>query len=197
MMIRLLTGGGAILMCSTPGLAAGEHGGGAVQPSCRGCWHCRLDVGYLRHGRVRGWEVRLGTRSCAWVCKGVSEYIFQSLEQAKQEREAAQATHREYVEQLQTAQTQASAIVEEGRRDALVLRGKIEEQAKANADAALERAKREIALATDNAVKELYTLSATLATEVASRVIEKEIDAGTHERLIAESIEEIGRLHQN
>ena len=47
---------------------------------------------------------------------------------------------------------------------------------------------------TDTAVKDLYTLSAKLATDVASRVIRKELDTKEHERLIAESIEELRQL---
>jgi len=194
-MIRLLSGGGAILIGSVPALAAGEHGGGASNPFAG-------DFGTALWTFIIFGLVVLVLGKFVWppilrALQQREDYIYQSLEQAKQEREAAEATHREYAEKLQAAKAEATAIVEEGRRDAEVLRGKIEEQAKANADAALERAKREIALATDNAVKELYTLSATLATEVAGRVIEKEIDAGTHERLIADSIEEIARLERN
>lgn len=195
MMIKLLTGCGATLMCAMPALAAEEHGGGASNPFAG-------DLGTALWTFIIFGLVVLVLGKFVWppILRGLQkreDYIYQSLEQAKQEREAGEAAHREYAEKLQTAQAEASAVVEEGRRDAEVLRRKIEEQAKANADAALERAKREIALATDNAVKELYTLSATLATEVARRVIEKEIDAGTHERLIAESIEAISRLERN
>ena len=46
-------------------------------------------------------------------------------------------------------------------------------------------------MATDTAVKELYTLSAELATGVASKLIAKELDARDHERLIEESIQEL------
>ena len=195
MITRWIAGGGAALVCSAPVLAAEEHGGGASNPFAG-------DIGtalwtFIVFGLV---VFVLGKFVWPQILRALQQredYIYQSLEQAKQEREAAEAAHREYVEKLQSARVEASAVVEEGRRDAEVLRRKLEEQAKANADAILERAKREIALATDNAVKELYTLSATLATEVAGRVIEKEIDAGTHERLIAESIEEIARLQRN
>lgn len=123
------------------------------------------------------------------------DFIRDSLQQAKQDREAAEARLREYGEKLDTARAEASAIVDEGRRDADVLRRKIEEHAKEEADAILERAKREISIATDTAVKELYTLSARLATDVASRVIRKELNPREHERLIAESIEELKKVN--
>ena len=60
----------------------------------------------------------------------------------------------------------------------------------AQADALVTRAKREIGIATDTAVKDLYSMAGQLATDVASRVIGKELNAAEHERLIAQSIEE-------
>ena len=45
---------------------------------------------------------------------------------------------------------------------------------------------REIQIATDTAVKDLYDLSGKLATDIASRIIRKELNAAEHERLISE-----------
>ena len=97
-------------------------------------------------------------------------------------------------QQLDQARQEATAIVDEGRRDAEVLRRKLLEDAKTESDAMLERAKREINVARDTAVKDLYTLSGDLATELASRIIHKEIDAQVHEDLINESIANISKL---
>ncbi len=118
-------------------------------------------------------------------------FIRDSLEQAKKDREEAEARLREYMAKLEAARAEASAIVQEARRDAEVLKRKLDEEAKAEAAATLERAKREIGVATDTAVKELYSLSAELVTDVAAKLIRKELDAKDHERLIAESIEEL------
>lgn len=118
------------------------------------------------------------------------DFIRDSLEQAKKDRAQAEAKLKEYEQRLQSAREEATGIVEEGRRDAVVLKQKIEDEAAANADALVARAKREIGIATDTAVKELYSMAGKLATDVASRVIGKELDAAEHERLIAESIEE-------
>lgn len=125
------------------------------------------------------------------------DFIRDSLEQAKRDRQEAEARLKEYEQRLQTARKEATDIVEEGRRDAEVVKHKIEETARGEATATLERAKREIGIATDTAVKQLYTLSATLATEVASRIIRKELDPKDHERLIAESLEELESVGGN
>jgi len=118
------------------------------------------------------------------------QFIHDALAQAKRDREQAEASLREYEQKLHQAKAEATAIVEEGRRDADVLRRKIEGDAKAEADRMIQRARREITVATETAVSELYSLSSRLATDVASRVIRKELTGADHERLIAEAIDE-------
>jgi len=115
-------------------------------------------------------------------------FILESLEKAKKEREEAEGRLRAYEEKLAAARAEASAIVDEGRRDADAVKRRIEEQARHEADQMIARARREIQIATDTATKELYTLSARLATDMATRIIRKELTPQDHERLIAESI---------
>jgi len=122
------------------------------------------------------------------------QYILDSLAQAKKDRDEAARQLQEYSDKLHQARADATAIVEEGRRDAEAVRHRIEEHAKGEAQAMLERAKREIGIARDTAVKELYTLSARVATDMASRIIRKELDGKEHERLISESIGELEQV---
>ncbi|HEV8578266.1 MAG TPA: F0F1 ATP synthase subunit B [Thermoanaerobaculia bacterium] len=124
-------------------------------------------------------------------------FIREALEKAKREREEAEARLREYEERLAGARAEASAIVDEGRRDAEVVKRRIEEEAKRQADLTIERAKREIQIATDTATKELYQLSARLATQMAARVIGRELSAQDHERLIAEGIDGLDAAGRN
>lgn len=125
------------------------------------------------------------------------DFIRDSLAKARDDRDAAEARLGEYEGILAKARAEATAIVEEGRRDAEVLRAKIEEDAKTEASKQIERAQREIRLATETATKELYTLSGTLATDIASRIVGRELDTKDHQRLIADSIAEIDRLETN
>jgi len=118
-------------------------------------------------------------------------YIRESLQAARRDREEAEARLGEYQEKLAAARTEATAIIEEGRRDAEAVKRKIEEQAKQESDKMIQRAQREIEVATAEATRQLYTLSAHLATELAARIIGRELDPKDHERLIAESIAEI------
>lgn len=119
------------------------------------------------------------------------EFIRNSLAEAKKDREEAQAELRKIEERLASARDEAGAIVEQGRRGGEEVKRAAQQEARQEAEAMIERAKREIGLARDTAVKDLYDLTAMLATEAASRVIGKELDAGEHERLIAEAIAEL------
>lgn len=116
-------------------------------------------------------------------------FIRESLETAKRDRDEAEARLREYEERLAQARAEATAIVDEGRRDAVAVKQRIEEDAQREADKRLERAKREIQIATETATKEIYLLSARLATEMAGKVIGRELTPQDHERLIAESLD--------
>jgi F-type H+-transporting ATPase subunit b len=119
------------------------------------------------------------------------DFIHEALAKAKRDRDEAEARLKEYEEKLASARAEATAIVEEGRRDAEVVKRRIEEDAKREGDKMIERARREIHLATVAATSDLYQLTARLATDLAARVIGRELSPQDHERLIAEAIAEI------
>lgn len=125
------------------------------------------------------------------------DFIRNSLKQAKKDRREAETKLKDYMDKLAAAKAEATAIVEEGRRDAEEVKRKIEADGRKESEAMIKRAKREISIATETAVKTLYDLSGKLATDMASRIIRKELDPKDHERLIAESIEELSRVGRN
>ncbi len=129
--------------------------------------------------------------------KAREDFIRESLESAKRDRDDAEARLKDYDDKLNEARAEATAIVEEGRRDAEVLRQRVEEEAQSEAEKMIDRAKREIGIAKETAVKELYTLSGNLATDIASRIVARELNKDDHERLIDESIAELERMGPN
>jgi F-type H+-transporting ATPase subunit b len=124
-------------------------------------------------------------------------FIHEALATAKRDRDEAEARLREYEARLAAARGEATAIVDEGRRDADVVKRRIEAEARAEADKTIERAKREIQIATDTATKELYTLSAKLATQLAAQVIGRELSPQDHQRLISDAIDGIDGAGRN
>jgi len=115
-------------------------------------------------------------------------FIRESLETAQRDRQESERRLKEYEERLAQARTEATAIVEEGRRDAAAVRHKIEEDARREADKMIERAKREIQIASEAATKDLYSVSARLATDLAARILGREISPQDHQRLISEAV---------
>ena len=176
--------------------AAGGHGGGGENNLFAG------DLGNAIWTLVIFGLVVFVLGKFAWgpLLQGLQareEFIRESLEKARMERETAESRLREYEEKLASARAEASAIVEEGRRDADAVRHRIEATAKQESEAMVERARREIQLATDTATKELYTLSARLATQMAAKVVGRELTPQDHERLIAEAIDGIDSARPN
>lgn len=139
-------------------------------------------------------------RFTAWrpIMEGLQkreQFIRESLESAKREREQAERVMADYTEKLNRAREEATAIVDEGRRDAEEVRKRIHVEAKQEADAMVARARKEISLARDHAVKDIYDQTIVLATSVAGKIVRKELSAGDHRTLIDESLAEIGRLN--
>ncbi len=132
-------------------------------------------------------------RATAWkpilrVLNEREEFIRKSIDEAKEERAAAQELLAEYKAQLEKARQEASAIVDEGRRDAEVVGQRVKNEARQEAEQLVERAHREIQLAADTAVKELYDQTAELAVTVAGGILRKEISPTEHQQLVAESL---------
>ena len=68
------------------------------------------------------------------------------------------------------------------------MKQRIEQEANAEAAKMVERAKREIGLAKEGAVKELYEVSGRLTTEIVGKILQREINPQDHERLIRDSL---------
>ncbi len=123
--------------------------------------------------------------------------IRKALEEARHEREEAARLLEQYRKQLDEARQQATAIVEEGRRDAEVVRRRLHEQAQQEAEQILARARQEIELATEAAKRELFDRVADLAVMIAGRILGRELRPEDHRDLVARSVEQIESHHGN
>jgi F-type H+-transporting ATPase subunit b len=138
----------------------------------------------------------------AWkpILKALQEresVIHDSLAAAKRDREEAEARLKEYADKLVGARQEATAIVDEARRDAETVKRKVIAEAQEEKAKELERAKREITIAKETAVKELYSQAAKLSTDLASKVLRREVNAQDHERLIRDSIAALDKTPGN
>lgn len=118
-------------------------------------------------------------------------FIRESLESAKKDRETAEAHLKEFEERLAKAREEASAIVDEGRRDAEETAKRILSDAKSAAKAEQDRAVREIEIARNTALKDLYDQSSQLAMTMATSVLKREMKPEDHEQLIRDTLAQV------
>ena len=184
--VWLVTAGVALALFAMPAFAAGESEGGIFGGNLGDMLWTLLTFGLTLF--VLG--------KFAWgplqdMLSQREELIRDSLEKAKADREDAEKRLAEYEERLAEARAEASALVEEGRRDAESTRLRLEQEAREESEKMVERAKREIAIARETAVAELYEAAGHAATEIAGRIIGRELKAADHEQLISQAIEEL------
>jgi len=186
---RLLAGLVTLVLVAAPAVAAegGHAEGGANNPFAgdigNAIWTVIIFLGVLLVLGKYAWGPILSNLQAR------ENFITESLEKAKKDRDEAEARLKQYEERLASARAEAAAIVDEGRRDAVVVKQQIEADAREEANRMIERARREIQIATDTATKEIYTLSTRLAVEMATRLVSKQLTVEDQERLIADSIE--------
>lgn len=145
-------------------------------------WTIVVFIGLLIVLRVAAWKP---------ILNGLQQrekFIHDSIADARREREEADKLLAQYQRQIDKAREDATAIVEEGKRDADVVRRRIQDEARQEADAMIARARREIDLAGKAAIKELYDKTAELAVQVAGKVIKKELSPADHRELVRESL---------
>jgi F-type H+-transporting ATPase subunit b len=178
-----------ILVAATSALAQ-EHGE-AAQPSIfEGGLHNAIWtlVIFLTVVLVLG---KFAWKPLLAALKAREDFIRESLENAKKEREESATLLAKYTEQINKAREEATAITQEGRRDAEEVRRRISAEARAEADAMLKRSKREIEIAHQDAISEIYNTVADLSTRIAERVLRREIDTEKHRDLVARALEEV------
>jgi F-type H+-transporting ATPase subunit b len=103
----------------------------------------------------------------------------------------AEALRTTLKDDLQKAQDQVRAMLEEARRDADALRQKEKEAGVKDAQAERERAKREIDSAKDAALKEISQQAVDLAALMSAKAMGRQITTDDHRRLLDESLAEL------
>ena len=129
----------------------------------------------------------------AWgpILKGLQDRegkIRGDLAQAQAARDEAKATLEQYQDQLAVAAEEAGKIIEQGKSDAQKIAAGLKEQTQVEINQMRQRAESEIRGAKEQAINELYTQAADLATVVAGRILQREIRGEDHQKLIQESL---------
>lgn len=114
--------------------------------------------------------------------------IRDSLEAADRAREESRQASLEHERVLAEARRQASAIIEEGKRDAQVVKDGIVAQARCETEALRTRTLAEIERAKNNAVYEIHDRAVELSYLMVEKIIGKALSPSDHEALVKDTI---------
>lgn len=117
--------------------------------------------------------------------------IQKTIDDADARFKQADAKAAEYEKRINAAKDEAIQIVADGKRDVEKVKEEIIAEANKEATRTLERAKHEITLAKDAAVAELQSRMVDLSSQMAARVIEREVKPDDHRRFISEALQKI------
>jgi F-type H+-transporting ATPase subunit b len=122
----------------------------------------------------------------------------QNIAHAQEEAEKAQRETRELQAKLQAkmdaASQQIAAMVEQARRDGQHAAEEMRAEARKDIQAERERLQREMQIARDQAVQELWKQTAQLATLISSKALGRHMSEADHGRLIDESLQEFHKV---
>ncbi len=122
--------------------------------------------------------------------------IQKHLAEAEKDREEAKKLMAGYEEQIAGARSEAAKVIEEARAIGESVRKDVVEKAEVEAATILERAREEMVREKEKGVQELKDTVATLSVQIASKVLEKEIDESRHRQLVEDLIKDLGDIQK-
>jgi len=175
----------------TEGAHAGGHGGGNSNPL-----EFKTDLA-LWTGVVFV-VVLLVLRRFAWgpIAQGLARRekgIADQITDAQDAHRQAQELLAKYQQQLADAKDEVRAMIDQARRDAEQTGREMLDQSKAEVEAEHQRALRRIEAATAGALKELAEEGASLAVQLAGKIVQAELKPKDHEALIQRTMASFSR----
>ena len=123
--------------------------------------------------------------------QGREERMRSDLLRAENANKEATATLDKYKAQLAEAQRESGRIIEEARTEAQRAAARVREEAQRDIQQTRERLQQEIRTSQEQAVAEVYERAATIATDIAGKILQREITPEDQQRLIDQSLQEL------
>ncbi len=123
-----------------------------------------------------------------------AEKIRNDLETAEKNRLEAEKLLGEHKEMMDNARSEAARIISEGKSEADRLKDEILEKANADAQNFSEKAKREIEVAKDKALLEIKDEVVSLSTEIASKIISRNLNPDDQKDLVEKALNKMGTV---
>jgi F-type H+-transporting ATPase subunit b len=124
------------------------------------------------------------------------ETIKKSIEDAENQRAEAKKLLEDYQKQVADARNEAGKIIEEARQLGERVRKEVVEKANGEASAVSQRAQEEIQRQKEKGIQEMKDTVAALSVQIASKVIEKEVNEATHRQLVENLIKDLGKVQR-
>lgn len=128
------------------------------------------------------------------ITKGLDE----RADKIRGEIEAAAAARKQAAEALETyqqnlaeARAEAQKMLEETRTQQQKLAADLKAKSEAELNEMRDKARRDIEAAKRAALNEIYTDAVNLATQIAGKILTREVSASDHQRLVEESLNEL------
>lgn len=120
-----------------------------------------------------------------------AEKVRSDIENAEKNRLESERLLAEHEKMMDKAKEEASKIIAEGKSDAEKLKDDIVARANSEAKELTERAKKEIFLAKEKALDELKAEVVVLSTEIASKIIAKNLKPDDQKSIVDEAIQKL------
>ncbi len=128
------------------------------------------------------------------ITKGLDERagkIRDEIAAAEAARKQAKDALEQYEKSLAEARAEAQKMLEKTRAQQIALADELKAKADVELNAMKERARRDIEAAKKQALQEIYSATATAATNIAAKILRREVNPKDQQRLIEESMGEL------
>ncbi len=113
------------------------------------------------------------------------------LDAAEQARAEADALKEDFAQKIAEAHAESRKLLDQTREDAGQLRAKLQADTEAELARVRERAAEDIDRAKQQALQDLYATSAELATAVAAKILQRQVDDADTQKLVEQSLAEL------
>jgi F-type H+-transporting ATPase subunit b len=121
------------------------------------------------------------------------EAIRKSLDDAQKAKQELERLQQESTQIIRQARVEADAIITRSRSDAERLREEMRQKARAESDAIVKNAERQIQLETTRALQQIRHEAVDLSVMIASKIIQRNLSKEDNERLIDEALRQVQR----
>lgn len=119
------------------------------------------------------------------------------IARAENARADAEKVLADYKQQMADARAESQRIIEQSRGEAQKVAAGIKADAEREINAMRQRAQQDISTAKEQALSDIYAQAATLATDVAGRILGREIRPEDQQALVEQSLTELRRTPSN